>query len=321
VNKLCGVVFTPAGTAVANQTAGNCLVAACDGNGNITDQVDNNDLPADDGKPCTDEVCTAGVASHPDKTSGTVCNDGNACTVAEICVTGICAGGMPVVCMASDACHAAGICNPATGMCSNPNKADGVACDDGNACTQSDSCQAGVCIGANPVVCAVPDQCHDAGVCNPVTGMCSNPNKANGVACSDGDGCTQNDTCQAGVCTSGAPLVCPAPDQCHDAGVCNAATGVCSNPSKPNNTSCSDGDACTVNDTCQAGSCAGSPMVCNGGTQCVAGVCVVPACTGTVGLPGTPATQTNMLLNAIARRISMEMARPTSRSRTTTAAP
>src|SRR6185436_9380429 len=114
-------------------------------------------------------------------------------------------------------------------------KANNTPCSDGNACTQTDTCQAGVCTGANPVVCPPPDQCHDMGVCNMSTGVCSNPGKANNKPCSDGNACTQTDTCQAGVCTGANPVVCPTPDQCHDAGTCNMSTGVCSNPAKPNN--------------------------------------------------------------------------------------
>ena len=59
-----------------------------------------------------------------------------------------------------------------------PNAPNGTACNDGNACTQTDTCQAGVCAGANPVVCTASDQCHVAGTCNPTTGVCSNPERA-----------------------------------------------------------------------------------------------------------------------------------------------
>src|SRR4029078_8826850 len=130
------------------------------------------------------------------------------CTQSDSCQAGVCAGANPVVCAASDQCHAAGVCSPATGTCSNPNKADGSACTDGDGCTQSDSCQAGVCAGANPVVCAASDQCHAEGVCSPASCTCSNPNKADGSACTDGDSCTQSDSCQAGVCAGANPVVC-----------------------------------------------------------------------------------------------------------------
>src|SRR5262249_4550628 len=156
---------------------------------------------------------------------------------------------------ALDQCHDAGTCDPATGTCSNPSKADGVTCNDGNACTQSDTCQAGACTAANPVVCTALDQCHDAGTCDPATGTCSNPANPNGSACNDGNACTQSDTCEAGVCTGANPVVCTALDQCHDAGVCDPANGTCSNPAKANGVTCNDGNGCTQTDTCQAGVC------------------------------------------------------------------
>src|SRR5207302_1415477 len=157
----------------------------------------------------------SGACSTPDKAYGAACSDGNACTQTDTCQAGACVGAHPVVCAALDQCHVAGICDPASGTCSNPDKLDGTACNDGSACTPSDSCQAGVCTGANPVVCAALDQCHVAGVCDPANGICSNPPKPNGSACTDGDACTQTDTCQAGACVGANPVVCAALDQCH----------------------------------------------------------------------------------------------------------
>src|SRR5204862_6223641 len=81
----------------------------------------------------------------------------------------------PVPCAAADQCHAAGVCDPATGTCSNPAKPDGAACDDGSACTRTDTCQAGTCTGTNPVVCAPADQCHTAGRFHSTNVTCSNP--------------------------------------------------------------------------------------------------------------------------------------------------
>ncbi|WNG15258.1 FG-GAP repeat domain-containing protein [Cystobacter fuscus] len=49
--------------------------------------------------------------------------------------TDLCAG---VVCTASDQCHVAGTCDPATGQCSNPTADDGTSCSGG-------FCDAGVC--------------------------------------------------------------------------------------------------------------------------------------------------------------------------------
>ena len=66
------------------------------------------------------------------------CDDGNVCTI--------------------DACEGA--------VCTHAAKADGTVCNDGDACTQTDTCVAGVCMGANAVVCTAIDQCHEAGVCD-----------------------------------------------------------------------------------------------------------------------------------------------------------
>src|SRR5439155_7441432 len=139
-----------------------------------------------------------------------------------------------------DQCHSAGTCT--NGVCSNPNKSDGSACNDSNACTQSDICQQGVCIGANPVQCSALDACHDPGTCNPNTGTCTNPNKMDGAACSDNNACTNMDACKGGVCTPGSPVMCPPADQCHLAGVCDTTTGMCSNTPVPDGTACNDGD-------------------------------------------------------------------------------
>src|SRR5438128_12329757 len=108
---------------------------------------------------------------------------------------------------------------------------------------------AGLCVGMNPVVCTALDQCHTAGTCSPSTGTCSNPNAANGTACSDGNACTQSDSCQNGTCTGSNPVVCTALDQCHDVGTCNTATGICSQPAKANGSTCNDGNACTQSDS------------------------------------------------------------------------
>lgn len=75
-------------------------------------------------------------------------------------------------------------------------------CDDGLWCTVGDRCEAGSCIG-EPVVCAAKDSCHIAGSCDPTTGRCSEPRKANGTPCDDADHCTEGEACGAGVCSGG----------------------------------------------------------------------------------------------------------------------
>jgi len=285
---VCGISYTAKDTPVAAQTANNCLKHVCDGAGNFVDINDDTDVPLNDGNACTLETCAGGMPMHPNAMNGSMCSDGNACTQLDTCQNGSCLGASPVTCTAADPCHDIGVCDPATGMCSNPAKPNGSLCTDGNACTQSDTCQAGVCTGANPVTCTASDQCHDAGACNPATGVCSNPAKANGAACNDNNACTQSDTCQSGTCTGANPITCSASDQCHDPGVCNPASGTCSNPAKPNGSVCNDNNLCTQSDTCQSGTCTGaSPVTCSASDQChVAGTC--DSATGTCSNPNAP---------------------------------
>jgi hypothetical protein len=315
-------------------------VELCDGMDNDCDgQVDEGSDLCDDGNACngaetcggaagcqpgTPVVCVAsdachdagicnpatGLCTNPPKPDGTTCDDDNLCTQTDTCQTGVCTGDDPVFCTALDQCHDAGVCDPSTGLCSNPAKPDGAACSDANACTDGDACVAGSCVPGSPVVCTAQDQCHDAGTCDPATGSCSNPAKADGATCDDGNACTQSDTCQTGACSGADPVVCTAQDQCHDAGTCDPATGSCSNPAKADGATCDDGNACTQSDTCQTGACTGAdPVVCTALDDChqagtcdpATGICTNPtepdgtAC----GNPGNLCLQTHQCVGGV----------------------
>jgi hypothetical protein len=225
---------------------------------------------------------------------GVACDDGDACTTGDHCSAGACVA-TPVVCTALDQCHDVGTCS--AGVCSNPAKANGATCTDGNGCTQTDVCAGGSCVGSNPVVCTAQDECHTVGSCTPSTGLCTQPAKADGVACNaDDSACTPTDTCQTGVCTADTAhaVVCPAPGVCHTQGACIASTGLCSNPVAVAGTSCSDDNACTGSplDACDAnGACvAGAPVTCTASDVChVAGACdTVLGCNGASGLKSCP---------------------------------
>jgi len=226
----------------------------------------------DDTNPCTTDTCSAGDCTWL-PSDVTVCDDGNACTMNDNCQNGTCLGASPVLCQGEGACHVAGTCDPNTGNCSGPAKADGTACNDGDACTQVDTCQAGTCTGTGPKACAAIDQCHSAGTCDPASGTCSTPHKDNGTTCNDGDACTQTDACQFGTCIGASPKACTAGDQCHTAGTCDPSSGTCSNPAKDNGAPCDDGDKCTAGDACTGGACAGTVMACDDGVGCTNDSC------------------------------------------------
>ncbi len=131
----------------------------------LTPQADG--TPCDDGDACTQSdacqqgtctgadpvVCEAldqchlrgtcdpatGTCSQPEAPEGTFCDDQNACTDEDSCSQGVCAGVDLVPCRASDECHLAGTCDPATGECSDPAAPDDTVCSLG-------VCQAGECV-------------------------------------------------------------------------------------------------------------------------------------------------------------------------------
>jgi hypothetical protein len=108
-------------------------------------QVDNiDDAECNDGNDCTDDSCS-GLAGCIHTDNSAACDDGNACTAGDVCGGGVCVAGQAIVCVASDSCHLAGVCDPATGACSNPNQPNGTNCTDGDLCTTGDACLDGSC--------------------------------------------------------------------------------------------------------------------------------------------------------------------------------
>jgi len=96
-----------------------------------------------------------------------------------------------------------------------------------------------------------------------------------GSSCDDGNACTQHDSCQLGSgCVGSDPVMCSPIDQCHDIGACDPSTGECSNPPKPDGTTCNDGNACRTKDACEGGVCMGGPPLnCDDGNCCTVDSC------------------------------------------------
>jgi hypothetical protein len=145
----CGFTYTPAGTSVPTQVAGDCQSVQCNGAGGTTSVADNADLPVD-GLQCTSDVCTAGTPSNPALAVGTACTQsgGLVCDGAGVCVQcnvgSECASG---VCT-SHVCQAA----TCTDTVRNGAETD-VDCGGGTcppcaptrACVSGTDCQTGVC--------------------------------------------------------------------------------------------------------------------------------------------------------------------------------
>ncbi len=157
------------------------------------------------------------------------------------------------------------VCYVAGGPCAG--LGEGSACDDGNLCTTGESCVSGQCVGGQPLSCTPLDDCHETGVCDPTTGLCTTPEKQDGAACNDADLCTTGDACLSGMCVGAEPVSCFDGSAC-TAEVCDPAVGCVSST-----ISCDDGNACTT-DGCDAGSgCTHTAVVCDDGDACTADTC------------------------------------------------
>ena len=126
------------------------------------------------------------------------------------------------MCEASDQCHIAGLCDPDTGLCSDPAADNGTQCDDGLFCTVNDMCTDGVCGSADAMDCsAAEDECND-GVCNEEDNACVASPKDAGTACGDALACangvlTLADVCDgAGACGDSGEESCQPYSMCAD---------------------------------------------------------------------------------------------------------
>ena len=128
-------------------------------------------------------------------------------------------------------------------------------CGDANACNGAERCVAGSCVVGIPLTCTGSEQCSFSS-CDPALG-CVVEAVPNGRACNDQNLCTGYDRCQAGVCSAGTAISCPAPNSCQ-VGLCDPLAG-CSVENLPDGSLCDDGDPSTLDDRCSVGACVGAP--------------------------------------------------------------
>ncbi len=176
---------------------------------------------------CLKAACnpdTGGCALQPVQAS---CDDGDPCTVQDVCTPkGACAG-------------------------------QANSCDDGDPCT-TDSCKGG-CVHVAKV-CDDGNACTTS-ACDASSGKCTvgTPRIAGTVCDADSDGCTVGDVCDgAGACVAGPQRLCPAsgkpclPLVCQSSG---AHASACVAKAAADGTPCADDDPCVVGDVCAKGVC------------------------------------------------------------------
>ncbi len=201
VSSKCVTKNRPAGEKTTTQTVGDCRENQCNGQGGFTVVFDDADLPVD-GKPCTDDLCTAGVPSNPPKAVGTSCNNGLTCDANGDCIGCI----APSLCPGVDTECATRTCT--AGTCGFAYAAAGTPT---SSQTLGD-CKLNQCDGVGNVVSVVNDTDLpvDGKACTEdkcTAGVASNPIKAAGTPCAAGLTCDTKGDCVGCTAPSGCPGV------------------------------------------------------------------------------------------------------------------
>jgi len=220
-------------------------------------------ISCDDGDACTSADVCAGAACGG---AAYECDDSSACTIDSCDGLGGCTNAPAAnFCVIEAACFAGGSKNPAN-ACQGCNTiatatawtsfsaAEQVSCNDNKPCTQDDQCTAGLCLGEQ-YSCGDDRSCTDD-VCDG-QGGCTYPVKAG--QCFIGDACyadgARPDATTCRVCDDATPTTWAAPD---------------------NGVSCDDANACSSGDVCAGATCDGVNYSCDDNAACT-----VDACNGT----------------------------------------
>jgi hypothetical protein len=155
----------------------------------------------DDGDPCTDDFCDPAEGCKTEATQdGAPCDDGDACTVGDECVSGA--------------------CEPGSGICECYSDLDCALVEDGNLCNGTLFCDTAkvpyFCKldPASIVQCPGTDKTCKVNACNPASGDCEETDAINGTTCDDGDPCTPDSACLQGKCVGETLPACGIGDPC-----------------------------------------------------------------------------------------------------------
>ncbi|MEQ9323097.1 MAG: hypothetical protein RIF41_28280 [Polyangiaceae bacterium] len=237
---------------IESQYVGDCLQTVCDDMGNQLSV--NSDDPYDDGKECTADSCTNGVAlneSNPDAPCSNgfcdaqgncvECNQATHCASnvdKTVCQSGVC---VPQACVN-------GVFDPVEGETDVDCGGPCAPCADGEGCLLPEDCLSGVCI-PDAMECAVPSCTDDV---------------LNGE--------------ESGVDCGGSCVGCPAGANCNVPGDCESVVCIAGGCEAP---TCSDGAANGMESDVDCGGSVCSP--CAAGHSCVeAKDCASSVCRSTI---------------------------------------
>jgi hypothetical protein len=155
IEGVCGMAYSPAGTATSPQVVGDCSEAVCDGSGGVTQVAHETDVPPRDGNSCTTSMCVGTLAMQTPVAAGQPCQNGY-CNGEGGCSD----------CITDDQCPAALVCSsfmckkPIGQSCASGAECATTYCVDGYCCNEpcTGLCQA--CAGAKSI--------GQSGVCAPI---------------------------------------------------------------------------------------------------------------------------------------------------------
>ncbi|HVR62286.1 MAG TPA: hypothetical protein VMU50_10330, partial [Polyangia bacterium] len=216
VQGTCGTATLAPGLPVPLQITGDCQVRQCNDKAQIVTVADDFDVP-EDGNPCTQDACAAGVASHPNAPVGQPCGGTNTCNASGQCVG----------------------CNVAT---------DCPGMD--NAC-QTRTCVGNVC-GFNRVAAGTAIAMQTPGDCKVV--QCDGQGNTT-TANDNNDKPVDNNLCTDDVCTQGTPSNPPTQmgTTCGNGRTCDGSgrCGQCTTASDCGTSNDCRTYTCTAQGTCQ----------------------------------------------------------------------
>ncbi|EYF08637.1 lamin tail domain-containing protein [Chondromyces apiculatus] len=201
VGGTCGVDATPQGTALQQQTAGDCLTAQCDGQGSVMQVPSDADLP-DDTNECTADACAQGAPTHTPLTDAPCTQGGSYCNALGACVACTLGSHCPSgVCSAQFTCSAPACNDTVLNGMETDVDCGGPTCDDcatGQLCTDNGDCIGGLCATT------CQPTCSDTLKNNAETDVdCGGPTCA---PCAIGQLCTAATDCASSAC--GADGLC-----------------------------------------------------------------------------------------------------------------
>ena len=250
-----------------------------------------------DGNVCTEDYCNetddGPECSHETDPEVTDCEDGDLCTLGDLCVDMVCVSGPPPACDDLDACTLDG-CDLATGDCTYLP----VEIDDADPCT-TDACdqESGEITHApkdfdDDLFCNGVESCDPqsgekvAGISPAVddgvdctTDLCDEVNDValnipDDVSCGDGAYCNGTEVCDVVQgCLAGAAVVCDDELECTEDS-CDEDQEGCK--FDPDNTLCADEVTCTIDELCDVDSGCDATLdheFCDDGNDCTDDLC------------------------------------------------